>query len=162
MHAFFRFTERLDNSSIEYDSENIKNGDKVYKQIDLEKLKQIIQNRIDELIKNQKIKITKAGLYYTREEEAYYKRAYAYQTNLQEHNSAWWTEDLFSAIKYLRELEKSDENNYYDTWMHCKIEREKNSSNDLEKINENIKILEKAYAEYKQNINKRKIEDKEI
>lgn len=161
MH-FFRFTERLDNSSIEYDSKNIKNGNKVYKQIDLKKLKQIIQNRIDELIKNQKIKITKAGLYYTREEEAYYKRAYAYQTNLQEHNSAWWTEDLFSAIKYLRELEKSDENNYYDTWMHCKIEREKNSSNDLEKINENIKILEKAYAEYKQNINKRKIEDKEI
>lgn len=159
---FFRFTEILDDSNIEYDCEVIKNGNRVYEQINLEKLKQKVQKRIEELIKTQKINITKAGLYYTREEEAYYKKAYAYQTNLQEYNSAWWTEDLFSAIKYLRELEKCDENNYYDTWVHCKIEREKNSEGNIEKINENVKRLEIAYAEYKQNVKERKIEDKEI
>ena len=161
MH-FFRFTEILDNSNIEYDCENVKNGNIVYKQMDLEELQQKIQNRIDELIQSQKIQIMKAGLYYTREEEAYYKKTYAFQTNLQEYNSAWWTEDLFSAIKYLRELEKRDENNYYDTWVHCKIEREKNNEDNIEKINENIKRLETAYAEYKQNVKERKIEDKEI
>lgn len=161
MH-FFRFTEILDSSDIEYDCKIIKNGNRIYKKMNLEKLKLKIQNRIDELIKTQKIRVTKAGLYYTRIEEAYYKKAYAYQTNLQEYNSAWWTEDLFSAIKYLRELEKSDENNYYDTWIHCKIEREKNSENDVEKINENIKMLETAYEEYNQNISEIKIEDKEI
>jgi len=159
---FFRFTEILDDSNIEYDCEVIKNGNRVYEQINLEKLEQKVQKRIEELIKTQKINITKAGLYYTREEEAYYKKAYAYQTNLQECNSAWWTEDLFSAIKYLRELEKRDENNYYDTWVHCKIEREKNSEGNIEKINENVKRLEIAYAEYKQNVKERKIEDKEI
>lgn len=159
---FFRFTEILDDSNIEYDCEVIKNGNRVYEQINLEKLEQKVQKRIEELIKTQKINITKAGLYYTREEEAYYKKAYAYQTNLQEYNSAWWTEDLFSAIKYLRELEKRDENNYYDTWVHCKIEREKNSEGNIEKINENVKRLEIAYAEYKQNVKERKIEDKEI
>lgn len=159
---FFRFTEILDDSNIEYDCEVIKNGNRVYEQINLEKLEQKVQKRIEELIKTQKINITKAGLYYTREEEAYYKKAYAYQTNLQEYNSAWWTEDLFSAIQYLRELEKRDENNYYDTWVHCKIEREKNSEGNIEKINENVKRLEIAYAEYKQNVKERKIEDKEI
>lgn len=159
---FVRFTEILDNSNIEYDCQIVKNGNRIYEQINLEKLKQKIQNRIDELIQTQKIKITKAGLYYTREEEAYYKKAYAYQTNLQEYNSAWWTEDLFSAIKYLRELEKSDENNYYDTWIHCKIEREKNSENSIKKRNENVKMLETAYLEYKKSISGRNIKDKEI
>lgn len=162
MH-FFRFTKILDNSNIEYDCENVKNGNKVYKQINLEKLHQTIQNRIGELIKSQEIQITKAGLYYTREEEAYYKKAYAYQTNLQENNSAWWTEDLFSAIKYLRELEKSNENNYYETWIHCKIEREKNSGNNIEKRNENVRRLETAYSEYKHSVNKKNLEEyKEI
>lgn len=161
MH-FFRFTEILDNANIENDCENIKNGNRVYKQVNCEYLQEIVQNRIDELIKKRRIKITKAGLYYTREEEAYYKKAYAYQTNLNEYNSAWWTEELFSVVKYLRELEINDENNYYDTWVHCKIEREKNSENVLEKRNENVRRLEKAYAEYKQIMNKRKIEDKEI
>lgn len=159
---FFRFTKILDNSNIEYDCENVRNGNRIYEQINLDKIQREIQNRIDELIKSRKIQVTEAGLYYTREEEAYYKKEYAYQTNVQEYNSAWWTENLFSVVKYLRELEKSDENNYFDTWIHCKVEREKNSENNIEKRNENVKRLETAYAEYKQKIYERKIEDKEI
>lgn len=138
---FLRFTERLDNSNIEDDYYNLKNGNKVYDQFNKEEIREKVQNRIKELIKKQKIQIMKVGLYFTSEEEAYYKKEYSYQTNLQECNSAWWTEDLFSAIKYLKELEKTDESNYYETWMHCKIEREKNRQNNIEKRDANIKIL---------------------
>lgn len=161
---FFRFTEVLDNSNFEEDYNNIKNGTKVYKQINTEEIQKTVQNRIDELIEEQKIQVWSAGLYFTRQEEAYYKRSYAYQTNLQEYNSAWWTEDLFLAIKYLKDLEECDENTYYDTWVHCKIERERNRKVNIHENNENVQLLEKAHSEYKQNStkNKSKIEDKEI
>ena len=58
----------------------------------------------------------------------------------------------------MRNLEKSDENNYYDTWIHCKIEREKNKENDTY---ENVQLLEEFYSRYKQNVceNKQKIEN---
>lgn len=59
-------------------------------------------------------------------------------------------------------LQRERLSNSYKVKSEEKIEKDKNSSNDIEKINENIKMLEKVYAEYKQNINKRKIEDKEI
>lgn len=161
---FFRFTEFLNNFNFEKDYSNVKNGIKVYKEIDIEEIQKRVQNRIEELIGQQKIRVWKAGLYFDRLEEAYFKKSYAYQSNLQEYNSAWWTEDLFSAIKYLKNLEKSDENAYYDTWVHCKIEREKNRKNNIQENNENVQLLEKAHSEYKQNIinNRNKIEDKEI
>lgn len=146
---FFRFTEVLNNSDFNEDYSNIKNGVKVYKKINIDEIQKLVQNRIDELIEKEKIQVWRAGLYFTRQEEAYYKRSYAYQTNLQEHNSAWWTEDLFSTIKYLKNLEENDENTYYDTWVHCKIEREKNKKGYMQKNNENAKLLEKAYSEYK-------------
>lgn len=146
---FFRFTRFIDESDSVCDYSNAKKGIKVYKQINTEDLKNMIKNRINELINNKMMMITKAGIYFTRKDEAYYKKEYAYQTNLQEYNSAWWTEDLFSAIKYLKKLEDNNENDYYDAWMYCKIERERNKKNEG-KIN--AQLLQKAHTEFKESL----------
>ena len=154
---FFRFTSFIDESDSTCDYNNAKKGIKVYKQINTENLQNMIKNRINELINNKIIMITKAGIYFDRKDEAYYKKEYAYQTNLQEYNSAWWTEELFTTIKYLKKLEDNNEDDYYDTWMYCKIENLRNK--DERQIN--AQLIQQAHMEFKESL-KRNIVEKEI
>lgn len=152
---FFRFVNIHDTT--------IKSEEKMkqyfnYERENQEELQEKVQKRIKELIQENKIFITKAGLYFNKEQEAYYYKEYSYANpNLE--NNAWWTRDVSELLYKLKELEKKDKIEYFDKWLLVKWQRTKHSE-DNQKETEILEKAYKAFSERKKSLSQ-KIEDQE-
>ena len=153
---FFRFTQYNDHLDIQKECSNIVNGIKSYKNIDMNFLQQKIEKIIEKNIQEKKIIPYQAGLYYNAREEARYKESYNVlphigydDINYISNNNSWWTEDLFEAISYLKNLESSNEELYYEKWLECIIQRIKHSDKKPEQIESDLKMLNEAIEQYR-------------
>ncbi len=153
---FYRFTQYNDQLDIPKECNNIVNGIKSYKNIDMGFLQDRIGKMIEKDIQDKKIIPYQAGLYYNAKEEARYKESY----NILPHigyddisyissNNSWWTEDLFEAISYLKNLENSNEELYYEKWLECLMEKIKHSNRNPEQIKADVKMLNEAICQYR-------------
>ncbi len=100
-----------------------------------------IQTRIQELIKSEKILPTKAGIYFSREQERYFSREYCYQESHFGTENAWWTFEMYELLVKLDNLEQESRLQYYNKWLFTKLKRAKSNNESLEKI----KKIEEAY-----------------
>lgn len=108
-------------------------------------IRNIVKKRLGEMIKQNKIFLSKAGIYFYREQEKYFCRECAYEKNYSG-EQVWWTEEVCKLLTSLKNLEKEDKIEYYDKWLYTKLQRAKN----VDENPKEIKILEDIYNMFQQ------------
>ncbi len=123
----------------------------------------VIEKKIEEFMQEKKIMKTKAGVYFNRQQEAYYYRPY-YTEKYENPDNAWWTEEVYNFLSDLKELERSDKIEYYKEWLETKLQRAINCNYNQKDI-ETIEFVNTRFKgklkEYREELKEKNI-DREL
>lgn len=98
--------------------------------IDVNKSYLELKEKIQELLEENKIIESKAGVFFTREEEKKLQGGRYYQYGYGEDG---WTKKVYDILSELDEMERTNNNQYYEYWIRTKLKRAEDRVEKLEK-----------------------------
>ena len=104
-----------------------------YEEIQAKDIRPLIEKRINGFLAEGKMMKTKAGIYFNRQQEAYYYRPY-YNGADETPDDIWWTEEIYYLLSDIKDLEDIDKIEYYKAWIETKLQRAINCNYGQEKI----------------------------
>lgn len=125
--------------------------------VDIRMLQQELGHKIKELLYNNKMIDTKAGVFITREEAIRLEgnRCYIYGEGFS--GEEGWTKQIYTILNDLKKMEQTDKVRYYECWIRTKLQRAISRADE-----EEISYVKKAcqiFEERKKKINYKEQEE---